>query len=363
MASLYQQPKSGFWWIKYRDPDTTKIMRESTGFRIGVGADTRQAQQLEATKTLAERQAPAGRVGKWDLWVTDFIKAQVSGRTTERYLTCWRTLRMFLDEHKITCPLEVTYKNCSNYLTWRAKPDKKQGKYNAGKNTAVLEFKIFRWIMREAVKRGYCTGNPAREVVVKKAPRKVFPDYTDAQLKAIAEAINAEPEPDRTQFLRSFGIALLQGVRLNETNVNPMTDVDMVADIPTVRFFQKGAKLRIKPMHPQLAPLFKQLQKDRAIQTYPMEKTKEGRWRWGNRWTKFFVRHGFKDTNPNGCFHSLRVTVENVLREASVPKEIREAYLSHEHGSDDVNASYDRVKTREMVACHAPLNRDWLTLV
>lgn len=49
-----------------------------------------------------------------------------------------------------------------------------------------------------------------------------------------------------------------------------------------------------------------------------------------------------------------------MLREARIAKEIREAYLSHEHGSADINAGYDRIKVREMLACHAPLQRDWL---
>ncbi|HEX9048692.1 MAG TPA: hypothetical protein VF988_16820, partial [Verrucomicrobiae bacterium] len=88
MASLYKQPKSSFWWIKYRNPKTGKTVRESTGLRIGVAADTRKAEELEATRTLAERQTPTtGAPGRWDTWVTDFIRNQVANRTAERYLT------------------------------------------------------------------------------------------------------------------------------------------------------------------------------------------------------------------------------------------------------------------------------------
>ena len=365
MASLYQQIKSPFWWIKFRDPATGKTLRQSTGLRIGVGPDTRKAQELEANKTLSERQPGQARIsgpvaGKWSTWVTDFITDQTTDRTTERYLSAWRTLRMFLDENKIAAPREVTYENASSYLKWRSTPDHQNGKYEASKNTAILEFKIFRWLLREAVKRGYCTSNPAREVVVKKAPRKIFPDYTDQQLKAIQDAIDTEPEPDRTNFQRSFAISLLHGVRLNETNVNPMNDVNLASEIPTIRFFQKGGKERFKPLHPQLIPLFTTLQAQKSKDTYPMPRLAKGRLKWGNRWTKFWLRHGIKTGNPNACFHSLRITVENVLREAGVPKEIRESYLSHEHGNADVNAAYDRVKVREMLTCHAPLNRSWL---
>ena len=361
MASLYKQPKSPFWWISYRDPVTNLVTRKSTGLRIGVGADTRRAQQIRAEKSLAECSAASPVVGRWDLWVERFINDQVNGRSRERYLTAWRTLSMFLAEKQIVTPSAATYQNCSEYIAWRETPDQSNGKYKATRNTAILEFKILRWLLREAVKRGYCTSNPAREVVVKRAQRKVFPDYSDDQLQKIWAAIQTEAEPDRTRFANSFAISLLHGVRLNETNINPMTDLNLAGPIPTVRFFQKGGKERLKPLHPQLLPFFKKLQSAKATETYPMTRQDE-RLKWGNKWTKFWVRHNFKETNPNGCFHSLRITVENVLREAGIPKEIRESYLSHEHGHQDVNASYDRVKVKEMLSCHTPLSRNWLTI-
>jgi integrase len=270
---------------------------------------------------------------------------------------------MFLIEKEIKAPRFVTYQICTEYLPWREKPDVKAGKYNAGTNTAIFDMKVFRWLLKEAVKREYCSGNPAREVTLKKKPRKLYSDYSDERMQEIYAAIKLEPEPELTCFLRSFALASLHGCRLNETNVNPMTDVDLSGEIPTIRFLQKGNRERFKPLHPQLIPLYTKLKKEKAILTYPMEKDENGRFRWGNRWTKFWHRHGFKDTDPNGCFHSLRVVVENALREAKVELEIREAYLTHEHGSAEVNALYDRIKLREMLVCHAPLNRPWLVLV
>ena len=361
MASIYKRAGTDYWWIKYRNPKNGKIVRESTGFRVGIGPETRKAQELEAQKTLEERRAPTTAIGQWQKWVPDYLRSRVDGRTLERYLTAWRNIRMWLDECDLPAPRNITYQNSATYLAWRAEADKRNGKYKAGRNTAILEFKILRLLLSEAVRRGYCSGNPAREVILKREPRKLFPDYTDDQLKEIFNAIDKEPEPMKICFQRSFAIALLHGVRLNETNVSPMTDVHLSGDIPTIQFRQKGGKVRTKPLHPQLQPLFQKLQKDRSPQTYPMKSTVNGRLLWGNHWTKFWHRHGFKATNPAGCFHSLRVTVENVLREGGVDKEIREAYLSHEHGGD-VNAAYDRVKVREMLKCHAPLTRTWLTV-
>jgi integrase len=273
---------------------------------------------------------------------------------------------MFLAEQKIDYPCDVNYQNCAGYLRWRETPDPAKGKYKARKNTAILEFKFFRWLMSEAVRRGYCTGNPAREVVLKREPRRLFPDLSDKTLQEIYAAILTVEDPNiRNCHLYSFAISLLQGVRLNETNINPVADVKLLGEIPTIRFWQKGSKgfkrERFKPLHPQLIPLFQRLQAANQTTTYSL-KQGDHRWKWGNRWTKFFIRHNFKDQDPNICFHSIRITVENVLRESSIEQRVREYYLTHEHGHGDVNAAYDRVKIREMVACHACLTRPWLEL-
>jgi len=364
MASLYKRDETTILWIKYRDPESGKIIRESTGCHYDNSVELRRARELEATRTLAETKSKTATKagGEWDTWVATWITGSVSGRSQERYLSGWKTIRLFLTENDIPAPMFVTYQNCSGYVEWRAAPDIKNGKYKAGKNTAILEFKLFRQIMGEAVRRGFCQGNPAREVILKRAPKKQFSDIEDARLQEIFKAIDLEADPDQTCFKRSLGIASYQGVRLNETNVNPMRDVNLVNKPPTITFTQKGDRKRTKPIHPELIPLFTRLQKAKATETYPMERTPNGRMRWGNRWTKFLRRHGFKETDPCLCFHSSRVMVENCLREAGIEQRVREFYLSHEHGDDDVNARYDRVKIREMLVCHAPLKRPWLKL-
>ena len=360
MASLYKQTTSKFWWIKYRNPETGTILRESTRYRFGIGAETRKALELVAERTLKERQAPAGNPGRWDTWVADYIREQVSGSTQRGYLISWNTLRMFLHEHEVTAPRELTYTLCTKYVPWRLQSDLRKGKYRAGRNTAIHEIKLLRWIMREAVRRDYAAGNPARELVVKRAPRRLYPDLTDAQLQQIYHAIHTESEPRRTRLERSFAISLLQGVRLNETNVNPMTDVSFDGDFPTIRFLQKGKRIRIKPLHPQLQPLFQRLRAAGATITYAVSDNSDTG-RWNSDWTRFFRRHALNEAIPNVCFHSLRVTVENTLREGGIEHRVRETYLTHEH-CKDVNAAYDRVKLRELLACHPPLARTWLVL-
>ena len=143
MASLYKRENSPYWWIKFRDPRTNETLRQPTRFKVGVGSDRRAAEQLQATKTLAEKNRPTVKEGKWDLWVTEYIQShQEDELTRERYLTAWRTLRKFLKEFKIDYPTDLTYQNAAKYVAWRIVPDPTKGKYKVGKNTAILEFKI-----------------------------------------------------------------------------------------------------------------------------------------------------------------------------------------------------------------------------
>jgi integrase len=142
-------------------------------------------------------------------------------------------------------------------------------------------------------------------------------------------------------------IARYHGVRLNETNVNPMKDVKLWDQDGErrgeIEFRQKGNRIRKKPLHPKLIALFDKLRNQKATSTYIV-------WQWGNRWTKLLTRCGIKDRDPNACFHSTRVTVETRLARAGVDKAIRMAYLTHENG--DVNDSYNRFKPDDLRVCH-----------
>jgi site-specific recombinase XerD len=349
-------------------------VREATPFRIANALETAKARELEASLTLRERTVHAANAaGLWKFWVLPFIAKIENAKTRERYLTAWRMLEMWLDESDIQHPAQVTYAVCETYIPWREKPDPEERKFAVRRSTANFEFKFFRRLMKKAVHYGYTQNNPAREIelpALKSQPRILKPDLTDAHLQAIWRAFAAEPEPRQTCFRRAFAIALLHGARLNETNINPQTDLRLTDEIHAVKFLQKGGRIRWKPLHPQLHGFFKGLHAAGKRQTYPLARDAANRLRWGAAWSNFFTHKPegeihFKQREglAHICFHSLRVTVENVLREAGVAKEIREMYLTHEHErADDVNAEYDRVKLREMLICHAHLRREWLKL-
>lgn len=373
---------SPFWYIEHRDPARIKLsgagrvipVREVTPFRIENALETAKARELEAEMILRERTVHSARdKSQWQLWVIPFIEDIVTGTSRERYLDAWRMIEMWLAENKILFPAQLTYPVASSYVAWREKPDPANRKFAVRRATANYEFKLLRRIMRQAVRAGFCSGNITREVELrgrKDQPRILKPALTDLQLQDVWRAVNHEPEPRRTCFQRAFAIALLHGVRLNETNPNPQTDLRLEDDIPAIKFLQKGSRVRWKPLHPQLLPFFRNLRAQGQRQTFPLGRDEHGELLWNTAWHNFFTHKPadelhFKQREglAHIGFHCLRVTVNNVLREAGIAKEVREAYLTHEHDtSDDINAQYDRVKLRELLACHAPLQRDWLVV-
>lgn len=360
MASLYKRTRSDggsaspFWWVCYRDPQTDQVRRESTGYRFGFKDETKKARELEALKTLNERRGRPGTLGEgWNAWVDDFLAARCSQspKTLLRYRNAWRNLAMFLDEREVRIPRQLTRAHCFAYTEWRKEADCENQKYRAGHNTAVLELKLLGMVMKEAVIRGYAPANPARELGIKRAARKKFPEYSDAELKIISEAIDREPKKKQGFFRNSFLVARYHGVRLLETHVNPMADVALWSEgevrCGSIVFRQKGDKVRTKPLHPKLVPLFEDLRSRGALENFKMPKS------FAKEWHNLLIRSGIKAASPNACFHSLRVTVKSRLRRAGIGKELAMEYLSHEAG--DVDESYNRFTLQDLRECHRAL--------
>lgn len=354
MASLYKQKKSGFWWIKFRDPVNGHLIRQSTGFRFNNSIETRRARELEAEKTLAERATNRShRSEAWDVWVKPFLNSHyaMDAGSRIRYLTAWRSLRLYLEEGKVFLPRNLTREHCTHYIEWRKTPNYKQGKYRAGHNTALLELKTLSLLMEEAVRRGYAADNCARRLGIKRAPRKEFPELTDEAIQLVLQSIPKEPEPLRTFLQNSFLIARWHGVRLTETFLNPQTHVwqQTIKGAPrwVILFHQKGDKTSPKLLHPELVPLLRDLKLSGAVQTYtrPRNPSRE--------WFEFLHRAGVKKLLPNACFHSLRVTAATRLARANVPERKAMEYLSH--ASTTVHEAYVRWHPEDLEECHGAL--------
>ena len=298
-------------------------------------------------------------------WVPQFLagkypdtstKIRPESGTFKRAKQVWHNLQIWLNELKITRASQITREHCMAYPEWRKHPDKTKGKYHCCHNTALYELKYLSMILSEAVLRKHIPANPALRLGFKPEAKKMRPEFSDEELKTITDAIELEQEPYRTMMRNSFLIARWHGVRLNETRVNPMTDVwEQTVDGKSrwmVLFHQKGGREEPKLLHPELIPLFLKLRAEKATRTYPDLP-------WGNRWTKFFrrieVRPGvsFADAHPNACFHSLRVTAASRLARANISERKAMEYLTH--ASTTVHRQYVRWKPGDMEECHHAL--------
>ena len=357
MASLYKRKRSPFWWIKCRDakpesPTFGKIKPFSTGMKVGVGLDTRRAREMCAECTLAETKFSSHSPDQfWNTWVPNYLKVHCEQPTTLiRYQTAWRMLSLYLAEKQIDLPRQVTRARCFDYMEWRAHPDPKAGKYKAGHNTAHTELKIFSLIMREAVVRGFAPFNPVLDLGINRKRVRVKPEYSDEHLAVIRGAIAKESEADRLFLSNSFEIARYQGCRLNETYLNPMTDVDIFDETRGLICFRlKGGKEHTAPLHPKLIPLFQNLKLAKKTETYPKPKYPS------NKWRDFLRRHGIKKMLPGACFHSFRVTViTRLARKPGISESKAMAFIGH--ASTTVHRTYQRLRAEDLSDCMKALD-------
>lgn len=356
MASLYKQPKSPFWWIKFRASDGT-VHRESTKLKVGIGQDTRKARELCAERTLAEtRSAPTSVKEQWTHWVPSFLRTRYADKPGSRlrYQIAWKSLSFFLEENEITCPRQLNRTHCTEFMEWRQDPGKKKGIYKACHNTALLELKVLRLLMKEAVLRELAPFNPCLELGIARQPHREKPEYTDADIEQIRAAIPNEPEPLREFYRNSLEISRYQGCRISETHLNPMQAVQIETAsagtiIGTITFLAKGGKAHIAPLHPKLLPLFQTLIADGRTETYVRPKSPS------KMWWSLLTRMGMKKRLPGACFHSLRVTVATRLARTKGVSETK-AMKFIGHASTTVHRSYQRLRPDDLSDCMTALD-------
>lgn len=351
MASLYPRKGSPYFWLKFRN-ELGKVTQISTGCRIGSGPDTRRAKQMEAQKNVEELSYGEIRnTSKGWAWVSDYLNIRYAANhlSNQRYLSAWTSIEMFIQEKKIPSPASFTRAHCFQYVTWRQKPDREKGKYKACLNTVLTEIKVLRIILQEAVERGMCPGNPCIKLGIKAGKPKQKPELTAEHCATIRAEIRKVEDSYERQLLRtSFEIARHQGCRLKETQINPMTDVDITGR--RIRFKVKGGKEHIAPLHPNLVPLFEELQSEGRTTTWCVPPNRPQKWAgtWaGNVWFRFLTRIGLKKDNIT--FHSTRVTVATEFVRKNVPEAKAMKYLGH--ASTTVHRIYQRLRLDDLSDC------------
>jgi len=348
MASLFKRPRSRFWWIKFRD-HSGRCIRQATPYSHLDTRDTRRAEILRAEKEVTELRSPrADDSTRWANWVVDYLRKRhaASPKTLERKLTIWRTLAKYLEETHLATPANVTREHCLNYLPWRrAKRSFRSKHHGVAHNTVLLELRVFHSILQEAVRRGWCAGNPCARLEIAKETVREKPELTDEQIQIIRGAIqtrlnrNALSEEERrnSQFLHiSFEIAIAQGCRMSETHIL-LEDVDLKN--MEITLLAKGRKRYTAPLNPALVPLFKELHG----RTWTYEPPRMP----SLVWFKFI--DGLRRTHPGFArvsFHSTRVTVASRLGRGGVHERVAMAILNH--ASTTIHRIYRRVAPSEI---------------
>jgi integrase len=349
MASLYKRPKSPYWWIKYRDPETGTLIRESTGCLIGQGRS--KAVEICARVSLKEAQRPIRSRNEehWDQWVVPFLTSRHASRpgTLKRTLSIWTTLRRYLAAERIETPRHLTRSHCLAYVQWRANPDNlTRTGAPVHINTILTELVQLSKIMNEAVTRQYTHANPASKLAIKQAPPREKGEMTDWHIQVIRDEINrmrTPSNPDRCNlrsfFHISFEIAIHQGCRLAETCL-PMNHIDCEA--MQITFLAKGSRVYRTELNPNLLPILQPLLDSGASHTYTSPTNKSLRWwEFFNRLRK---RHPGKFDNIS--FHSTRVTCISRLERAGAPEKVVMDLVNH--SSTTVHRVYRRATRQEL---------------
>lgn len=345
MASLYERPDSPFLWLKFRDA-SGRVRQVSTRCRIGIGPDIRRARQMAAEKSLEElKEGPRAKSG-WG-WIGDFllVRYRSSPPSLERYQCAWGTLQMFLDEREIEGPAGLRREHCFDYVAWRQRPDKPRGKYRAKHNTALLELKTLRLVMREAVERKMISANPCVQLGIKKERTGVKPELSADDCETIRAAIRKVVDlTEREALSNSFEIARYQGCRLSETRLDPTKDVNLTEK--TITFRAKGDKDHVTRLHPKLVGLFKQLRAEGKSKTWQIPEGRGRQWA-SSLWWRFLDGLGLKAKGIT--FHSTRVTVISEMARNNVHESKAKSFVGH--SSTSVHEIYQRLRPKDLSDC------------
>lgn len=327
MASLYKRHGSPFFWLK---PKNGKA--RSTKLRTDVALHIKRANDLLAKQNESENLVHSDPE-RWDYWVTQYIQERYEGspKTLQSYLVRWRSLRAFLNRHKLDYPNQVTFNLMTQYVAWRRTGDVQNGVRPASKNTAIWEVKLMSLVMRRAVQLGYVPANPCTGLGLQRLKPEPKREFTDEHIQVIWKELQAEPEWMRVNFL----ICLHTGCRLREAAV-PLDCVNL--DSKFIHFPDtKGDKPFTVPLRDELVPLFERLQRERPGQAafdMPMMPSTE--------WWAFFRRIGL----PQYCMHGLRVTFISRLARAKVP--MSEAMRLVNHASEEIHRIYQRFEPEDL---------------
>lgn len=275
-------------------------------------------------------------------WVREFLcnKFPSNSLTLRNQLAAWRVWESFLIQNNITRPTEFKRELAHSFIKWR---------FNNGitRVTTITNIHSMHAILSEAVLRELCDKNPLRALGLSRGPIPEKPEITPEVEQEIRDAIERDTTKHK-DFLRiSMELGIYQARRIAETRL-PLNNVDFERN--TIRFFVKGGRWHIQPMHPRCRAIMLALKEAGREWTFDHPTNPEVMSR---VWWVFWRRHGFAERFPKICHHSFRVTCTSRLARAGVP--LTKALKFVGHGSFGVHQIYLRLTVEDLNECVAAL--------
>lgn len=322
MASLYRRPRSPHWWLRYKINGVWKSA--NTGLRVDSPTDTKRARILAEERRFDESAHTLPDTG-WG-WVRAWLASTApTDLTRQSYLNRWRHVEEFLVEHDLDTPGSVRHEHVQAYLAARTKEQRHCGR-PITRNTAVMEIKMLKMVLSEAVNRGLLERSPLARAQLKRDAPAEKPEITDQEQQLIEQRLRVEP----VWMQRAFRIAIATGCRLKETRIF-LRDVDLVRG--TIRFpAPKGGRRKAYsiPLPQNLRPLFEEMREAGENVTLEFPSVPATYWR------RFFLRIGLEHL----CFHCTRVTFISRLARAGAPLSVAMRLVNH--ASATVHRVYQR---------------------
>ncbi len=347
--SVYEREGRPCYYVAYDCPQRAKRVCESSGVRIDDPRGKVAAYAYARDKSASGTARTGDRdLSRWGNWVEAWLKMRFAYQkaTLTSYLGSWKYLSAYFNFAGIGQPRSLVHQNVVDYVLWREKQVKRSGR-NAGRNTALKNVKLLSRVMGEAIRRGFCTGNPCTRITdaVPKAPAPLKQPFTNEQIAivraALADRMSRGAPEDWMPI--AFEIAVLQGCRLSATQV-PMERINF--ETREITFHEKGDKYQVVAIHDELMPLLERLRDEGRKETCVLP-----------RWASRYFSEKMKQLNMPHTFHCTRVTVICRLGEASdVSEQLAMAYVGHSSWAVHKGYHFRRIRTAAMKPCHAALN-------
>lgn len=198
------------------------------------------------------------------------------------------------------------------------------------KITVKNKFKIIKAFLNRAIKYGYLSANPARQIVINGIHQNKTRFLSKEEIEKVFKALDL-PEYKRFAYMKDFlMVALYTGMRRGELVHLCIEDVDLKGKVIYVRnkngFSTKSRKERVIPIHDKLLPVFEGIKKERQQGYCFLHMGK----RYNDKTTtKNFVifceRLGIEDAG----IHTLRHTFASYLIMAGVSMRMVAEYMGH----------------------------------